>query len=112
MKEWVTGRTMAGVKECRRVGLGLYMDRKGTNCLSMGDCVLCDICEEVMGKSTESESENEGVSEHEIEGESEAEGNEMYGSEIDVQEPGNEMWSESTINGLEENMIVVDQEKR
>ena len=87
-----------------------------TNCLSMSDDVLCDICEEAMGKSTESKDEDEAVNEHEVEGESEAEGNEMdmktYGSEMDIEEPGLEIWSESTIDGLEENTIVADQEKR
>src|SRR6266511_1195149 len=105
MKEWVAGRTVEGIKECRRVGLGLYMDGKGMNCLSLGDCVWCDVCEEAMGKSTESESENEAVSDGE--GEIEEEECEMdvegYESEMDVEELGNEMWSESTIDGLKEN---------
>ena len=35
-----------------------------------------------------------------------------YESEMNVEESGNEIWSESTIDGLEENMIVADQEKR
>ena len=104
MKEWMMGRMVAGVKECRRVGLGLYMDGKGMNCLSLGKCVWCDVCEEAMGKSTESESENKAVSEYEVESESETEG-----SKMDVEE---QEWSQSTIDGLEENMIVADQEKR
>jgi RecQ family ATP-dependent DNA helicase len=103
MKEWVAGKTMAGIKECRRVGLGLYMDGKGTNCLSLGDCVWCDVCEEAMGKSTETESESES----EIEDEDEIEGSEIEGSEMDIEE---HEWSQSTIDGLEENVMVADAE--
>jgi len=91
MKGWVEGRTVAGVKECRRMGLGLYMDGKGTNCLSLGGCIWCDVCEEAMGKSTEIESESESGTEVEREG-----------SEMNVE------WSQSTI---EENMIVADGER-
>jgi len=55
MSDWVGGKKVSGVKECRRVGLGLYMDGNGTNCLSLRDCILCDICEKAMGQSTDSE---------------------------------------------------------
>jgi len=99
MKEWVAGRTVEGIKECRGVGLGLYMDGKGTNCLSLRNCVLCDVCEEAMDKTTETESETEGnESDNEID------------YEMDIDE--GEMWSQSTIDGLEENMIVGDMERR
>jgi len=103
MKEWVAGRTVAGVKECRRVGLGLYMDGKSTNCLGLGECVWCDVCKEAMGRSTETESEIEDEDESEI-GLSEIEG-----SEMDIEE---HEWSQSTLDGLEENMMVADEEKR
>jgi helicase-like protein len=107
MKEWVAGRTVEGIKECRGVGLGLYMDGKGTNCLSLRNCVLCDVCEEAMGKTTETESENEGRLQSESDNESESE---TRGYEMDIDE--GEMWSQSTIDGLEENMIVGDIERR
>ena len=101
MKDWVDGRRVGGVKECRRVGLGLYMDGKGTNCLSLGECIWCDICKEAMARS---ESESEGIgSEMDVQDD----GSELEGSEMDVED-----WSQSTIDGLEENMIVADQEKR
>ncbi len=64
---------MTGVKECRRVGLGLYMNGKGTNCLSLGECVWCDVCKEAMGRSTETESETE------------EEEDEIEGSEMDIE---------------------------
>jgi superfamily II DNA helicase RecQ len=101
MKDWVEGRRVGGVKECRRVGLDLYMDGKSTNCLSLGECVWCDICEEAMARS---ESESEGIgSEMDVQDDD----SELEGSEMDVED-----WSQSTIDGLEENMIVADQEKR
>ena len=75
------------------MALDLYMDGKGTNCLSLGDCIWCDVCKEAMGKSTETESESETEYEDEMEG-SEIEGSEEH------------EWSQSTIDGLEENMIV------
>jgi superfamily II DNA helicase RecQ len=102
MKEWVAGRTVGGVKECRRVGLGLYMDGKGSNCLSLGDCVWCDVCKEAMEKSTDSESESDG-----------SEGtNEVDGSEMEVDSDGGELWSESMVDGLEENVIMADRESQ
>ena len=109
MGEWVAGKMMNGVKQCRRVGLGSHMDGIGTNCLSMRDCVLCDICEEAMDKITEIESEGEGESgvwsEIEIENDDCSEnGHETDGDEMDID--GGEMWSQSTIDGLQENLIT------
>ena len=109
MKEWVAGRTVGGVRECRRVGLGSYMDGQGTNCLSLGECVWCDICNEAMGESTESEEEGEAVgSEMDIQ----EHVSESEGSEMDMEEYVGESWSHSTIDRLEENMMVADQEQR
>jgi hypothetical protein len=84
------------VKKCRRMGLSLYMDGKGTNCLSLGDCVWCDVCKEVMENDTESENMIEIEKNIEI-----------RRSEMDVYE-----WSRSIINEFEENMMVADEEKR
>ena len=84
------------------------------NYLSLSECVWCDVYEEAMRKSTEWKSDNEMMSDGENEREEEkckmnVKG---YESEMDVEESMNEMWNESTIDGLEENMIVADQEKR
>ena len=98
MREWVAGTTVGGVKECRRVGLGLYMDGKGTNCLSLGECVWCDVCEEAMGITTESEND------------SETEGSVVDAVSLKRKRKIGE--SETMMDGIEENMTMADQEKR
>lgn len=102
MKEWMAGKTMAGIKECRRIGLGLYLDGKGTNCLSLGDCVWCDVCDEMMEKSSGSENESGMRSEDELESSN-------GGMEMDIDSNGDEFWSESR---LEENMMTADEERQ
>jgi hypothetical protein len=107
MKEWVAGRRVGGLRECRRVGLGSYMDGRGTNCLSLGECVWCDICNEAMGENTKSEDESEGVG---SEMDMQEHVSESEGSEMDMEEYGGESWSQS--DGLKENRMVADQEQR
>jgi len=43
MREWV-----ANSNQCRQLGLAMYMDGKGTNCVSIKDCVWCDVCRREM----------------------------------------------------------------
>ena len=100
MKDWVAGRKVDGVKECRRIGLGLYMDGKGTNCLSLGECVWCDICSELM---TMSESDGSDES-NEL-----AESDELSEMNVDSYTEG---WDEDMMDLLNENMITADQTQR
>jgi len=106
MREWVEGLMVNGMKECRRIGLGSYMDGHGTNCLSLRNCVLCDICEEAMDKITEVESEDE-TREQNV-----AEEDEDDGSEMDIDSYGGEFWSQSMIDGREENMMMAEDERQ
>lgn len=107
MREWVEGLMVNGTKECRRVGLGSYMDGHGTNCLSLRNCVLCDVCEEAMDKVTEIESEDETRGQTVAEEGEDEDG----GSEMDIDSYGGE-WSQSTIDGREENMMMAEEERR
>lgn len=103
MREWVEGLMTNGMKECRRVGLGSYMDGHGMNCLSLRKCVLCDVCEEAMDKITEIESEDERQ---------DPDVGEDDGSEVDINSYGGEFWSQSTIEGLEENVMMAEEERQ
>ena len=90
------------------------MNEKNMNYLSLNDCIWCDICKKTMRKSIKSKSENEIVNDEENEREKEKyEMNvKSYENEMNIKKSRNEIWSESTIDELKENMIVVDQEKR
>ena len=109
MREWVAGSTVNQMKECRRVSLGSYMDGHGTNCLCLRHCVLCDVCKKAMNNISEIESEDE-VEQMVIENEDEEGENE--GREMDIDSYEGELWSQSTMDGLEENMMVADTERQ
>lgn len=98
MREWVAGKTVNGVKECRRVGLGLHMDGKAANCLSLGDCVWCDVCKEAMGKASETEDGDERDEEDE---------DNIYGDRGEMT-----MSSQSTIDKSAVNVGVAEAERQ
>lgn len=55
-----------GEKECRRLGLNVHMDGKGKSCLSLRECVWCDVCSEAMRMTSDEEDRvNEEVEENE-----------------------------------------------
>ena len=56
MKDWVADKD-----ECRRLVKGEYMDGKGVNCLSLKECVWCDVCKAAMGTVEEKEERREST---------------------------------------------------
>jgi hypothetical protein len=59
----------------------MYTDGIQTNCLSWRNCILCDVCEEAMGKITEMDNKGESRSPSEGEDDESEDGHEAEGDE-------------------------------
>ena len=104
MREWV-----ANSRRCRRLGLAMQMDGRGTNYVLTLDCIWCDVCRSKLRLEREQVDVYERMEEEDDDEAMTLEPWSQYTLPEDEEDvSGVELWSQYTLAGDEDEVLGVE----